>query len=729
MSTIVNLSRRQWLKSTAVTSAGLTLGVYFGEALAKDEPSTPATQSTSEATSTTFEPNAFVRISPDNTVTVIVKHLEMGQGSHTGLASLVADELDADWALVKTEHAPADATRYNNLAWGPVQGTGGSSAMANSFMQMREAGATAKALLIAAAAQQWSVPASDITVAKSVIYHKATNKQATFGDLANAAATQTPPKDIKLKTPDQFIYIGKNNLKRVDSSSKTNGTAVYTQDLHLPNMLVAVVAHAPLFGATVKSVDATSLKDIKGFVDTVNLGNAVAVLANDFWSAKQGRDALKIEWDDSQAFKLNSSDIQSQYQRLATEAGKVTTQKGSTDKALSQAAKVLTAAFEFPYLAHAAMEPMNCIVQLKDGHCEIWNGDQLQTFDQMFAAKLLNIDPAKVKINTVMAGGSFGRRGNPHSDYVLEAVKIAQLSKRDVPIKMVWTREDDMQAGHYRPYNYHTLRGALDKDGNLIAWHQRIVGQSILANTPMAGMMQGGFDPTSVEGAAGGYHIPNVTIELHSPELGVPVQWWRSVGHTHTGYSTEVFIDELAVAAGKDPVEFRAKLLEQEPRLLGVLKLAAEKANWNTPLTGKRGRGVAVVESFNTYVAQVAEVTVNDDGTYSVDKVVLAVDCGWAVNPDVVYAQMSGGVGFGLAAALSGKITLKEGKVEQSNFHDYTVLRINQMPKVEVHIVNSAEKPTGVGEPAVPPIAPAVANALSAVTGKRYYTLPLPKQV
>jgi isoquinoline 1-oxidoreductase beta subunit len=269
----------------------------------------------------------------------------------------------------------------------------------------------------------------------------------------------------------------------------------------------------------------------------------------------------------------------------------------------------------------------------------------------------------------------------------------------------------------------------LDKDGNLIAWHQRIVGQSILANTPMAGMMQGGFDPTSVEGAAGGYHIPNVTIELHSPELGVPVQWWRSVGHTHTGYSTEVFIDELAVAAGKDPVEFRAKLLEQDPRLLGVLKLAAEKANWNTPLTGKRGRGVAVVESFNTYVAQVAEVTVNDDGTYSVDKVVLAVDCGWAVNPDVVYAQMSGGVGFGLAAALSGKITLKEGKVEQSNFHDYTVLRINQMPKVEVHIVNSAEKPTGVGEPAVPPIAPAVANALSAVTGKRYYTLPLPKQV
>lgn len=727
MSHIMNLSRRQWLKTTAVGSAGLTLGIYFNGAMAES-----VGQATNAATATNaaaFEPNAFVRITPDNIVTVIVKHLEMGQGSHTGLATLVADELDADWSLVKTKHAPADTTKYANLAWGPVQGTGGSSAIANSFMQMREAGATAKAMLVNAAAQLWSVPAQEITVALSRVYHKPSQREATFGELVATAAPQAVPTNVKLKTPDQFNYIGKNNLPRVDLLSKVNGTAYYTQDVQLPNMLVAVVAHAPVFGAKVKNFDISQAKDIKGIVEIVSIGTAVAVLANDFWSAKQARDALKIEWDESQAFKGSSADILAQYQQLASQSGAVARKDGDSDKALEGAAKVLTAAFEFPFLAHATMEPMNCVVQIKDGHCEIWNGDQIQTFDQMVAAKQLNIDPKNVKINTLMAGGSFGRRGNPNSDYILEAVKIAQASKRDVPIKMVWTREDDMRAGYYRPYNYHVIRAALDKDGNVSAWHQRIVGQSIMAGTPMAGMIQNGIDPTSVEGAAAGYAIPNVTIELHTPELPVPIQWWRSVGHTHTGYSTEVFMDELAVAAGQDPVAFRAKLLEKEPRLLGVLKLAAEKANWGTPLTGKRGRGVAVVESFNTYVAQVAEVTVRDDGTYSVDKVVLAVDCGWAVNPDVVYAQMSGGIGYGLAAALTGKITLKDGKVEQSNFHDYPVLRINEMPKVEVHIVNSAEKPTGVGEPAVPPIAPAVANALSAVTGKRYYSLPLPRQV
>ncbi|MBK8454134.1 MAG: xanthine dehydrogenase family protein molybdopterin-binding subunit [Thiofilum sp.] len=725
---IMNLSRRQWLKSTAVAGASLTLGVYFNGALA-EEASTASTPAANAAASSNFEPNAFVRINPDNTVTIIIKHLEMGQGSHTGLASLVADELDADWALVKTEHAPADASRYNNLSWGPLQGTGGSSSLANSFMQMREAGATAKAMLVGAAAALWSVPASEIQVAKSTVFHKPSQRQATFGELVGLAAQQPVPTNLTLKTPDQFIYIGKNNLSRIDASAKTNGTAQYTQDVHLPNMLVAVVAHAPRFGATVKSFDATQSKAIKGFVDAVSIGNAVAVLAQDFWSAKQGRDVLQIEWDENQAFKLSSADLLKQYQDLAQQKGAVARQEGEVEPALSKAAQVLSAAYEFPYLAHAAMEPMNCVVQLKEGQCEIWNGDQIQTLDQMMVAKLLSIEPQQVKINTLMAGGSFGRRGNPQSDYVLEAARIAQASKRDVPIKMVWTREDDTRAGQYRPYYYHVLKAGLDKEGNLMAWQQRIVGQSIMANTVMAGMIQNGIDPTSVEGAAGGYAIPNLSIELHTTDIGIPIQWWRSVGHTHTGYATEVFIDELAAAAGQDPLAFRVKLLEKQPRLLGVLKLAAEKANWSTPLQGKRGRGIAVVESFNSYVAEVAEITVRDDGTYSVDRVVVAIDCGWAVNPDVVYAQMSGGVGFGLSAALSGKITLKEGKVEQSNFHDYPVLRINQMPKVEVHIVNSAEKPTGVGEPAVPPIAPAVANALSAVTGKRYYTLPLPTQV
>ncbi|WP_020558456.1 xanthine dehydrogenase family protein molybdopterin-binding subunit [Thiofilum flexile] len=724
---IINLSRREWLKSSAVAGAGLTLGVYFNQALAEGAAATPAAApaDAAPAAAAAFEPNAFVRIAPDNTVTIISKHLEMGQGVHTGLATLIADELDADWAQVKVEDAPADS-RYNNLFM-PMQLTGGSTSIANSFMQMREAGAAAKAMLVGAAAVLWSVPVGEIKVEKGVVSHA--DHQATFGELANLAAQQPAPKDIKLKTPDQFIYIGKNNLRRVDALAKTNGTAQYTQDLHLPNMLVAVVAHAPTFGAVVKNVDVSAATAIKGVVEVINIVNAVAVLANDFWSAKQGRDALKIEWDESKSFKLSSADQLKLYQELASKKGAVAKQTGNAEQALSQAAQVLTAAYEFPYLAHAAMEPMNSVVQLKNGTCEIWNGDQAQTIDQIMVGKLLGIDPKNIKINTLLAGGSFGRRGNTNSDYILEAVRIAQISKREVPIKLVWTREDDMRAGYYRPYFYHVLKAGLDKDGQLIAWQQRVIGQSIVANTMLAGMAQNGIDPTSVEGSGGGYAIPNIDIELHTTELGVPVQWWRSVGHTHTGYATEVFIDELAVAAKQDPYQFRANLLANQPRLLGVLKLAAEKAGWGTPLEGKRGRGIAVVESFNSYVAEVAEVTVRDDGTYTVDRVVVAVDCGWAINPDVVYAQMSGGVGFGLSAALSGKITLKEGKVEQSNFHDYTILRINQMPKVEVHIVQSAEKPTGVGEPGVPPIAPAVANALSAVTGKRYYTLPLPNQV
>lgn len=726
----INLSRRHFFKVVAAVAGSLSLGVYWSAAqadTAAGQPAGPGEAGSPELKQGLADPHAFIRIDPDSTVHVIVKHMEMGQGSHTGLATLIADEMDADWAQVRAENSPADASRYGNMAFGGMQGTGGSTSMANSYLQMRQAGAAAKFMLVGAAAALWSVPASEITVKAGVVSHPS-GKTAQFGELTAAAQQQPVPstEQLKLKTPDQFIYIGKPELQRVDIMGKVNGSAQFTQDVQLPDMLTAVVAHAPLFGATVQSVDDSAAKAIKGVKAVVKLPNAVAVLATDFWSAKQGRDALKVTWDESKAYKVSSADQLARYQKLAETAGKETTKIGNPTEALASAAKLIKANYSFPYLAHAAMEPMNCVVQITDKGCELWYGAQLQTIDQTKVSELLGIDPTQVKINSLYAGGSFGRRGNPMSDYVLEAVMIAKGSALSIPIKMVWTREDDMRRGHYRPMFFHSLQAGLDKDNQLNVWQQRLVGQSIMAGTPMAMMMTNGYDPVSVEGSGEPYAIPHKQIELHTPEdIPVTVQWWRSVGHTHTAYATECFMDEMASAAGKDPVEFRRTLLKDSPRHLAVLNLAAEKASWGSELPKGRGRGIAVVESFNSYVAEVAEVTVKEDGSFTVDKVIVALDCGLAVNPNVIQAQMVGGVGFALSAALGEQITLKDGQVEQSNFHDYTPLRIGQMPVVEVHILPSQENPSGVGEPGVPPLAPAVANALFAVTGKRRYQLPL----
>jgi isoquinoline 1-oxidoreductase beta subunit len=659
-------------------------------------------------------------------VTVMVKHLEMGQGTYTGLPTLVAEELDADWAQVRVEGAPADAGLYNNLLWGQAQGTGGSTAIANSYEQLRKAGATARAMLVAAAADEWKVPADAITVDRGVLAHKASGRTATFGKLAQKAALQPVPADVKLKDARNFKLIGKR-VARKDSKAKTNGSAQFTLDVKLPGMLTAVVAHPPLFGARVKSFDAAKTKTIKGVVDVVQIPAGVAVLANDFWAAKQGRDALTVEWDESAANKLGSAELLAQYRLLAQQPGTVARKEGDVAGAFAGAAKILEAAFEFPYLAHAAMEPLDCVVRLATDACEIWNGEQLQTPDQYAVARMTGLKPEQVKLNMLYAGGSFGRRANPQSDYILEAVSIAKAINGRAPVKMVWTREDDMRAGYYRPLYLHTLRAGLDGGGKIVAWQHRIVGQSILAGTPFESMMvKDGVDATSVEGAGTlPYAIPNLLVDLHSPKVGVPVLWWRSVGSTHTAFSTETFIDELAAAAGKDPLEFRRALLAQHPRHLGVLNLAAQKAGWGKPMAKGRGRGIAVHESFSSYAAHVVEVTVKADGALKVDRVVCAVDCGVAVNPDVIKAQMEGGAGFALSAALHGAITLKDGRVEQSNFHDYPPLRINEMPLVEVHIVPSTEKPTGVGEPGVPPVAPAVANAIYAATGKRLRDLPL----
>jgi len=721
MTAILNLSRRDFLKA----SGGLALGFHLQQALAQSGPGRALGADPARA----FSPNAFIRIAPDNTVTVVVKHVEMGQGTYTGLPTLVAEELDADWSQIRAEGAPADAKRYNNLAWGEIQGTGGSSALANSYEQLRKAGATARAMLVAAAAEKWQVPVSEIEVGRGIV--SSAGRQATFGELAADAAKQSVPADVKLKDPKDFILIGKP-ATRTDAVAKSNGTAIFTQDVKLPGMLTAVVLHPPRFGAKLKSFDAAAAKQVKGVVQVVAFStpatNGVAVLARDYWSAKKGRDALVADWDESAAFRLGSTEIMADYKRLATTPGASARKDGDVDAALKGAAKILEAAYEFPYLAHASMEPMNCVVKLDGDACEIWNGEQFQTIDQAAVAKLLGLEPAKVSIHQLYAGGSFGRRANPHSDYVLEAAAIARAAGGSAPVKLVWGREDDTRAGYYRPMYYHTLKAGLDAQGKLVAWKHVIVGQSILAGTPFeAFLVKDGVDATSVEGASNlPYAIPNLAVELHTPKIGVPVQWWRAVGSTHTAFATECFLDEIAREARIDPFELRRSLLGNHPRHKAVLELAAQKAGWDNPKAGV-ARGIAVHESFNTYVAQVVEVS-GEPTSPKIERVVCAVDCGVAVNPNVIAMQMESGIGYGLSAALTGAITLKEGIVEQSNFHDYPVLRMNQMPKIEVHILPSQEKPTGVGEPGTPVIAPALANALLAMRGKPIRSLPLSTQ-
>ena len=726
---IENESRRHFLQS----AAGLTLAVYLPGAVAETATAGSGLTGGRTAGGATFEPNAFVRIGTDNSVTVFAKHLEMGQGSYTGLATILAEELDAAWAQVRVEGAPADAKRYNNLLWGPSQGTGGSTAIANSWEQLRKAGASARAMLVGAAAKQWNVPAGEIAVADGLVMHKRSGKKATFGQLAKAAGEQSVPAEVRLKDPQDFKLIGKR-IARKDSVDKTTGKAVFTQDIHLPGMLTAVVAHPPRYGAKVASFDAAKARALKGVFDVVQIPTGVAVLAKDTWSAKKGRDALTVRWDESAAFKLGSAEIMAKYKELAKSPGLVARKEGDADQVIAAASRKIEASFEFPYLAHAAMEPMNCVVRLnKDGSCEMWNGEQMHTLDQTRVAGVFGLAPEKVTIHSLYAGGGFGRRANKDSDYVLEAAQIVKAINGSAPVKLVWLREDDMRAGYYRPMFFHTLQAALDAKGNPIGWKHRLVGQSIIGGSPFEAMLvKDGIDAVSVEGAANlPYQIPNLLVDLHTPkDIGVPVLWWRSVGSTHTAFSTEIFIDELAAAANKDPVEFRMALLSKHPRHAGVLKLAAQQGGWDKPLApGKpgerRGRGVAVHESFHTYVAEIAEVTVKADGSLKVDRVVVAVDCGVAVNPDVIKAQVEGSVGFALSAVLYNRITLKEGIVEQSNFHDYQQIGMAEMPLVEVHIVTSAANPSGIGEPAVPPLAPAVANAIAAATGKRLRGLPI----
>jgi isoquinoline 1-oxidoreductase beta subunit len=725
----VGLTRRDFLRLTTIAGAGLTLGAAIPGHAATAAAGGGAVAGAAGAGKLFIMP--FVRIELDNTVTVICKHVEAGQGVWTGLPAVVAEELDASWDQMRAEGAPAQVPTYGNFAFGPkgnVQGTGGSTSMANSWDQLRHAGASARAMLVQAAATRWKVPAAEVTVSDGVVAHKS-GKKASFGELAASAGKLPVPADVKLKDPSQFKLIGREpKLPRLDSHAKSTGTQQFAIDVMLPDMMTAVILRPPRFGAKVQSIDAAPAKAIAGVVDVVQVPRGVAVVARDMWSAKKGREALKVVWDESQAEKRGSDAIFKDYRQLAGGKEALTVEnRGDTDGGLTKAVKIVAAEFEFPYLAHAPMEPLTAVCRLSAEHCEIWAGCQFHTLDQANAAAVVGMKPEQVWINSLAAGGTFGRRATPDSDYIVEVVSIAKATGGKYPVRLIWTREDDITGGRYRPLNYHHITAGVSQDGKVVGLKQNVVGQSIMAGTPFAAMMKNGIDPTAVEGnAADQYDIENAHITWVMPKVGVPVLWWRSVGNTHTAFSKEVIIDELAEAAGQDPVAFRLALLGKHPRHARTLKLAAEKAGWDKPFPkGQgRGRGVAVHESFGTVVAEVAEVTVTDN-TIRVDRVVCAVDCGIAVTPDVVRAQMQSCIGYGLSAALYGRISLTDGRVDQTNFHQYRVLRINEMPRlIEVHIVPSTNPPSGVGEPGTPPIAPAVANAVRAATGIKLHKLP-----
>ncbi len=669
------------------------------------------------------DPNAFLRIGTDGSVTVLLAHSEMGQGIWTTLPMLVAEELGCDWSEVRVENAPA-APAYAHTAYG-MQMTGGSTTTWSEFDRYRQVGAMAREMLIAAAAERWKVDPSACRAEKGHVFHG--SQSLSFGALAEEAQKRKPPAQVKLKDSKDWKILGKPT-KRLDSPEKVTGRAQFGMDMRLPGMLTAVVARSPVFGGKVRSLDSQKAKAVPGVKAVVEVPSGVAVIAEHFWAAKLGRDALAIEWDLGPGATLDTDRMREDFRAMAATPGAKAAAAGDAEAAMKSAAKTVEAEYEVPYLAHATMEPMNCTVRIAADGCEIWAGTQFQTMDQKSAAEILGLKPEQVKVHTTFLGGGFGRRATPVSDVVSEAVHVAKAAGGGAPIRTVWTREDDMRGGYYRPMWLHRVRVGLDGGGLPASWRQTIVGQSIVAGTPFEGMLvKDGVDQTSVEGAADSPYVkgtPNHLVDLHSPRTVIPVLWWRSVGHTHTAFVMETFVDALAHEAKQDPLDYRRKLLKDHPRHLGVLNLAAEKAGWGqTPPEG-RFRGLAVHESFESYVAEVAEVSVVD-GRVRVHRVVCAVDCGVCANPAGVEAQIQGAVVFGLTAALYGELTFKEGRVQQSNFHDYPLLRLKEMPSVEVHIVPSSEKPGGVGEPGVPPIAPAVANALFAATGKRLRRLPL----
>jgi isoquinoline 1-oxidoreductase beta subunit len=707
------MERRDFLKISVAASGGLLIGFQF--------PGVSKLASAEASNSNTFMPNAFVRIGTDERVTVIVNHSEMGQGVYTSLPMLLAEELDADWKKVGFEPAPVDP-KYNHPAFG-MQMTGGSSSVWSGLEQFRQAGAAARAMLIAAAAEQWKVDAETCRTESGAVF-SGSNRKLTYGKLASAAAKLTPPEHVPLKDPKTFKLIGKP-IKRLDTPEKLNGKAQFGIDVKLPGMQTAVVARPPIFGAKMKSFDDSRARSMPGVRKIVAVPSGVAVIADTFWQAKVARDVLRVEWDEGSMQSFNTNEMMHQFRERAKSPGTSVRKDGDAEAALGNAAKKIEAVYEVPYLSHLMMEPLNCVVDLRADSCVVWTGSQFQTVDRANAAKIAGLPPEKVQLHTTFLGGGFGRRANPQSDFVSEGVHVAKAA--GAPVKVIWTREDDMAGGWYRPAFLHAIAGGVDASGNAVSWRSRLVGQSIMAGTPFAAAMMKGkaYDPASVEGVDDlPYAIPNIAVESHQAEIDVPVQWWRSVGHSHTAFAVECFVDELAALAQKDPYQFRRALLQKQPRHLGVLDLAAQKAGWDKPLPKGMGRGIAVHFAFGSYSAHVVEVSVTDDRV-RVHRMVCAIDCGQYVNPGIIAAQTEGGAIFGASAALYQELTFDNGRLQQTNFHTFPVMRMNECPEIETHIVDNQEKPGGIGEPGVPCAAPAIANAIYAATGKRIRRLPI----
>jgi isoquinoline 1-oxidoreductase beta subunit len=716
MTPTIDVARRRFMQASAAAASGLVIGFYLPPGVRR---ALAAGSQAPAAPAALPDMNAFLEIATDDTITIRLAHAEMGQGIWTTLAMLVAEELECDWSNVRVEHAPA-AQVYAHTAFG-MQMTGGSTTTWSEFDRYRQVGAVARDMLVRAAAAKWGVPASSCRAENGFIV--AGERRLSFGAVATDAQRLSPPASIELKPASAWKIIGKPT-RRLDSPEKVTGKAEFGLDVRFPGLMTAVVERAPVFGGTVKRFSADKALATPGVRKVVQVPSGIAVVADHFWAAAQGREALEVEWDEGPGGQVSSAALLEEFRALARTPGTRAAAAGDAAAALAAASSRLEAEYDGPYLAHATMEPLNCTVKLSEGACEIWTGTQFQTMDQQVAAKIAGLDPSQVKIHTTFLGGGFGRRATTASDFVAEAVHVAKAA--GVPVKVVWTREDDTRGGYYRPLFVHRVEVGLDAQGQPVAWRHRIVCQSLLTGTPFEAMVKDGVDESSVEGVSDSPYLKGLTnhlVELHSPRVLVPVLWWRSVGHTHTAFVMETLVDELAHRAKQDPVEYRRRRLSHHPRHLGALNLAAQKAGWGDPLPAGRSRGMAVHESFGSYVAEVAEVSV-EGGRIRVHRVVCAIDCGICVNPEGVRAQMESGIAYGLSAALHGEITIEKGRVQQSNFHDYEVLRLDEMPRVDVHIVPSTEKSGGAGEPGTPLIAPAVANAVFAATGQRLRRLP-----
>ena len=676
---------------------------------------------TAEAASV-FEPNVWVKISADDSVTIMLSMLEMGQGVMTSMPMLVAEELDLDWNKVKTEWAPADP-RFGNPNFGGAQLTAGSNSVRGMWKLLREAGATARAVLVSAAAQTWNVAENTCSTEKGEVIHKASGRRLRYGALVDKAATLPVPKTVSLKNPTEFRLAGKS-LPRLDIPEKVNGKAGFGIDVKRPDMLTARVVRCPVFGGKVESFSAEKAKAVPGVRQVVQISSGVAVVADNYWAASKGAQALEVKWNEGPLASLSSTEIMKKYANLAEQPGKFARNDGDAPAALKSNTRSFERVFEVPFLAHATMEPMNCTADVRSDRCDVWVPTQGQTASQQAAVAASGLPAKAVNIHTTYLGGGFGRRGE--ADFVTDAVETSKAVGK--PIKVVWTREDDMQHDFYRPITYLRMWGALDTSGKPVAFMQRIVQQSLMKR--LGPLPPNGVDFISVDGSASlPYDIPNIRVEYIETDPGIPYGFWRSVGASVQGYVVEAFIDELATTAGKDPYQFRRDLLTKHPRHRAVLDLVAEKSGWGKPLPAGRARGIAVMEAFGSIVGEVAEVSVTN-GAVKIHKAWCAVDCGWVINPDTVKAQMEGGTLYGLTAALKGEITVQNGRVTQRHFNDYQMIRHNEAPEVEVHIVPSAETPGGIGEPSTAIAAGALVNAISAATGKRIYKLPIrPEQL